>query len=265
MVLQTVALAPGSTTLQVEFPPQLIDSYGSEVVLANIWLRFASSPDHWINVDAGLHGGSHNFTKQVIRRRTELILDQIYLLVPDLEPETTNRLIKDIVEEANLDDVAHGVIEVGYGAQLLIKDTETDFIYLKKALKVPGYELRVKSLSSTSAWPRGDPRNDAIVFDIEFEEADTSEEQLRLTNEFFEVAKFVCEGAGKPSQKLTGTAFRQNGGSQFVCMLEFHEYAPSTEDFNFTLKLNSGFGATDFDVLSRDASSIPHKALSEEV
>jgi hypothetical protein len=234
------------------------------VVLANIWLRFATSPDHWISVDAGLHGGSHNFTEQVIRRRTELIFGQEYLLVPDLKPETTNHLAKDIIMEANLDDVAHGIVEVKDGAQLLIKDNETDFIYLKKALKVPGYELRVKGLSSTSAWPRGDQRNDAIVFDIEYEEVNTSEEQLRSTHEFFDSAEFVCEGAGKPGQKLTGTAFRRDGGSRFVCMLEFHEYAPSTENFNFTLKLNSGFGATDFAMLSRNSSSIPHFALSEE-
>ena len=233
-------------------------------MLGNIWLRLASSPHHWIKVNAGSHGGNHNFTEQVIRRRTELIFDQEYLLVPDLKPETTKALAKDIMAASNLEGFAHGVVEIGDDAQLVIKDNETDFIYLKKALKAPGQELKAKSLSSTSVWPRGDPRNEALVFNIEYEEVNTSEEQLRQTNDFLNHAEFVCEGTVEPGQKLTGRAFRQNGSSQFVCLLDLRKYAAPVVNFNFTLKLNSGFRTTDFAILNRNSSSILHVALSEE-
>lgn len=66
--LRPIALASDPLMYRVEMLPELIDSYGSKVVLGNIWLRLASSPQHWVKIDAGPHGGSHNFTEQVIRR-----------------------------------------------------------------------------------------------------------------------------------------------------------------------------------------------------
>lgn len=146
----------------------------------------------------------------------------------------------------NLDSYTYSITTKGDEAQLVIKDNETDFIYLKQRLKVPGYELRVKSLSTASVWPRGDPRNDALVFNIEYDEIATSHEQLRQTDDFLKHAEFVCEGTGEPSQVLAGTAFRQNGGSKYVCLLNFHEYAAPAVNFNFMLKLYSGYGAKYF-------------------
>jgi len=49
-----------------------------------------------------------------------------------------------------------------------VKDNETGFIYLEKALMAPAAALQVKALRTVSSSTRSDQLNAGLVFNIEF-------------------------------------------------------------------------------------------------
>ena len=145
-----------------------MDSYGAKLVLGNLWARLASSPLHWFRVDPGTHGENFKFADEVARRSTELQLDREYYVVKNLQPETVMALAKEIMTTANLTSYASNIVQTTGGAHMTVIDTETDFIYLKKVLKVPATELQIKTVSTISGSTREDQLNAGLVFRIEF-------------------------------------------------------------------------------------------------
>lgn len=178
------ALPSNSSVYQAQVLSELLDSYGAQVVLSNLWGRLASSPDHWFKLEPRPQGADFKFSEEVVRRRTELQIAADYYAVKNLEAETVMELVKAVVSTANLTSYVSNVTQTLAAVQLTVKDNETGFIYFEKALRVPAADLQVKALQTVSSSARSDQQNAGLVFNIEFDSKASTIEAQRQNEDF---------------------------------------------------------------------------------
>lgn len=107
-------------------------------------------------------------------------------------------------------------------------------------------ELQLAGLSSLAQYARPDPRNDAVVFTLGYDERQGAS-VVR--------AYFTCE-VSSPAGSLVAEASWKSG--RVTCMLPLGEAEAVPEEFRFTLKLHSGFEQLHFQVHSSSSFEIPH-------
>jgi len=150
----------------VRLPLELVDAYSTSQVLGNIWLRLDRSPGHWVaTVRAAVPapGPGDSF----LRRSTEIDVAPASLVVPGLGD--LDLLVGTLMASHGIEHYTSELVPSGGHSRLRVADNETDFVYLEKELIVVG-DIGAAGLASASLYPRADPRNEAVVFTLEFDE-----------------------------------------------------------------------------------------------
>lgn len=223
----------------MSIPRDLVDSYSSERVLDNIWLRAVASSRHWVEIEPGPHGKNFSFTEEVVRRRSEIMLSRDFFWIED--SLTVEELVHAIMAEASIESFAYTL----QSNELVAVDEETDFIYFKTRVVGPPGNLNVLGINSTSVWPRSDERNDGVVFTIELEKESSPHEQDWDSY----LSSVFCQLRLSSGNTLLSPAVYRGDHHSLVCILGGGELGSIPEEFELILSHYSGFNQLYFPIL----------------